>query len=265
VSLSSHQQRVVTGTVLIALLAGVIFSGSTLVQAAVVVVLSCAALTEFWSMVWTEGKKGMQAMGLVLSVPVVVLPQAGVGAGGLLPACLWIVGLVYVFGGRLSRDMSLTDAALLFFGLVYIPFILQFLISLTTVEQVYVLAAVFGADTAAFYGGSKWGRRKLCPSISPKKTWMGFGSGLAACVAVSLIWGLIWGQAGWAVWFGVGTALCVGAQAGDLFESAVKRELKVKDSGVLLPGHGGVLDRIDSLLLALPVYMAITWVYPLFG
>jgi phosphatidate cytidylyltransferase len=263
VKLTTHQQRLLTGAILTALLATLIFWASAPVQTVAVVFLSIVALTELWAMFWS-GRKRLKVLGAALSVPVVMLPGMGFGPSAILLACFWVLAVSYMFGGRKISEMALTDVAIIFAGLVYIPFSLHLLLSMSTLELLYVLAAVFASDTVAFYGGSKWGKRKLCPGISPKKTWMGALCSFGICVIISLVVGIIWGQAIWTAWLVVGACINLGAQVGDLFESALKRELGVKDSGGILPGHGGVLDRIDSLLLAVPVYMAFQWMYPLF-
>ena len=118
-----------------------------------------------------------------------------------------------------------------------------------------VLAIVWLADTAAYLCGRAWGRHKLAPSISPAKTWEGV-AGAVAAVAVYYValsgavpdWGWLQGVRGLALFAGVALM----AVAGDLFESWMKRQAGVKDSGTLLPGHGGVLDRIDSMASSLP-------------
>jgi phosphatidate cytidylyltransferase len=109
-------------------------------------------------------------------------------------------------------------------------------------------------DTGAYYVGRKYGRRKLAPAVSPGKTW----EGAAASAITGLIFGLIylpWTIPGTPLWAAGGIALAtnVAGQIGDLAESAIKRGAGVKDSGSLLPGHGGFLDRVDSTMFALPV------------
>lgn len=120
-----------------------------------------------------------------------------------------------------------------------------------------VLGVVWIADTAAYFAGRVWGRHKLAPSISPGKTWEGVAG---AVVAVAVYHALVWyfGFGGVAVEIGVFAALLVACLLplsilGDLFESWIKRQAGVKDSGKLLPGHGGVLDRIDALTSTLPL------------
>ncbi len=113
-----------------------------------------------------------------------------------------------------------------------------------------VLIAVFASDTAAYLGGRMVGRRRMAPTISPGKTWEGFLVGSVAAVFAAWIALYKTGFAdGWRSLVLGGVIACVGP-VGDLFESALKREMDVKDTGRLLAGHGGVLDRIDSLLFA---------------
>lgn len=113
-----------------------------------------------------------------------------------------------------------------------------------------VLLAVFADDTAAYLVGRMVGRHKLAPSLSPGKTWEGFVAGTAAAIAVAFFALYEQGFLTIPESIGLGAAIALAGAAGDLFESALKRDLQVKDSGQLLGGHGGMLDRIDSLLFA---------------
>lgn len=119
---------------------------------------------------------------------------------------------------------------------------------------IMILACVFLNDTGAYFVGKKWGRHKLSPTISPKKTWEGFFGGVAACLATACLVNLVF-QAD----FGYGHALMVGllvavfGTLGDLVESLIKRDAQIKDSGTLFPGHGGILDRLDSILFSFPI------------
>lgn len=121
-----------------------------------------------------------------------------------------------------------------------------------------VLVLVWIADTAAYFVGRAWGRRRLAPAISPGKTWEGAAGGLIGALLYAIIIAFFTDLGAWLAL--VATALLLGMVSivGDLFESAVKRQAGVKDSGSLLPGHGGILDRIDSATAALPV-AALVW------
>jgi len=124
---------------------------------------------------------------------------------------------------------------------------------LPPVEVLAVLVLVWIADTAAYFVGRAWGRRKLAPSISPGKSWEGAFGGVVAAVAYAIICGtFLWGNA-WPAYLAAAVVLAAISIVGDLFESAAKRQAGVKDSGTLLPGHGGILDRIDSATAVLPV------------
>ena len=119
-----------------------------------------------------------------------------------------------------------------------------------------VLGIIWIADSAAYFSGRAWGRHKLAPEISPGKTWEG-AAGAAVAVAVYYL-ALRSAVPEWGWWDGLGGLLLFAGVAvmsvvGDLFESAVKRQAGVKDSGALLPGHGGILDRIDSITATLPL------------
>jgi phosphatidate cytidylyltransferase len=113
-----------------------------------------------------------------------------------------------------------------------------------------VLLAVFADDTAAYLVGRVIGRHKMAPALSPGKTWEGFVAGTAAAIAVAFFALYDQGFLSIAESIGLGAAIALAGAAGDLFESALKRDLQVKDSGRLLGGHGGMLDRTDSLLFA---------------
>lgn len=120
-----------------------------------------------------------------------------------------------------------------------------------------LLAIVWLGDTAAYYAGTAWGRHRLAPVVSPKKSWEGAIAGLAVSLGATFVWG--WWQRG-AAGLGIdllviGGLTAIAAQLGDLVESLVKRGVDVKDSGDLLPGHGGVLDRMDAMLFAAPVML----------
>lgn len=127
-------------------------------------------------------------------------------------------------------------------------------------DLLMLLGLVWIADSAAYFTGRAFGRHKLAPAISPGKTWEGVAGAVVSCLAYAIICAMaipsLRAQIQGAIWvpylFGAGF-LCAVSVLGDLFESAVKRQAGAKDSGALLPGHGGVLDRIDAITAALPI------------
>ena len=121
----------------------------------------------------------------------------------------------------------------------------------------FAVALVWAADTGAYYAGTRIGGRKLAPSISPGKTWAGLFGGLGAALLLSLcVFALLGlGVAQLPAFLLLTLIATLASVLGDLFESVMKRQHGAKDSGTLIPGHGGVLDRVDSLLAALPVFV----------
>lgn len=119
-----------------------------------------------------------------------------------------------------------------------------------------LLAVVWVNDTAAYYVGSRFGRHKMAPVVSPRKSWEGAAAGLAAALAATAVWGVARLGAVSFELLALGAVTAAAGQVGDLVESMFKRGSGVKDSGGMLPGHGGMLDRIDALLFAAPVLLA---------
>ena len=120
----------------------------------------------------------------------------------------------------------------------------------------FLLMLIWAADIGAYFAGRLWGRRKLAPAISPGKTWEGVWGAAAAALAFALIGAAVLGVGSrWPGFVAVCMVTVGFSIVGDLFESMLKRQRGVKDSGSLLPGHGGVLDRLDSLIAAAPVFL----------
>jgi phosphatidate cytidylyltransferase len=143
-------------------------------------------------------------------------------------------------------------------GFVYLPLLLGHFVWLRYLPLgewwiLWLLAVIFAGDTAAFYCGRTWGKKKLYPEVSPGKTWAGAWGGLAACLVVGILAGRwLLPHLGVLVLGLLSLLLALVGLAGDLFESMLKRQAQVKDASQLLPGHGGMLDRLDSLLFAAP-------------
>jgi phosphatidate cytidylyltransferase len=170
----------------------------------------------------------------------------------LLAATVFWAGCVPIW---LARGVAAQHrAALIVAGVVVLVPAGYALAALEPRQVLAALVLVWVADTAAYFVGRRWGRRKLAPAISPGKTWEGAWGGIAAAIAYAIICGtFLLGTAGWPAYIAVAALLAAISIVGDLFESATKRQAGVKDSGALLPGHGGILDRIDSATAVLPV------------
>lgn len=261
-TLSSHAKRWITSLVMLPVLAAILILGGWWLFAAVALV-SCVGQMEFYTLFWPGRRPGRKAFGLAAGVVLLFIAALGepLWGAGLVFVAFWILQLRYLFRFAKAPHMADYPADMIAFsGLVYVPASLQLFMFLHPLEVLLVLLTTFASDTGAYYAGSMLGKSKVWPGISPKKTWAGSYGGLAACILVALVFGLLWDGGPWqhaslGVWLLLGAALNLAAQFGDFFESALKRNLDVKDSGAFLPGHGGMLDRIDGLLLALPVYM----------
>jgi phosphatidate cytidylyltransferase len=259
----AHRKRWITGLAGLAALAVCVAWGGAVLGVLVAAAL-LVSLYEYFRITCTS------AAGL-LTDPVLV---AGYGFGVALiaaahtgrPELLAVLvaldvlacGFIGIF--RFPSDRSVVErVAKQIQGLCYIGLPLCLLILLRAAPQgttwVFLLCAViFAGDTAALYAGTAWGRHKLSPAISPGKTIEGAAAGLAANLVVAAAGkALFLPEMGWGacVLFALGAGAM--GQVGDLFESQLKRVSNVKDSGAILPGHGGVLDRIDALLFAAPV------------
>lgn len=115
---------------------------------------------------------------------------------------------------------------------------------------------MWASDTGAYFSGRAFGKHKLFERHSPKKTWEGFFGGMAVAALTGIAAWKVLGQLPMAAWMGIGALMAVSGTMGDLLESMLKRQAGIKDSGNLLPGHGGVLDRFDSTFFSAPLYWA---------
>lgn len=228
----------------------------------VLVAASVAIAGYEWALLGKSRRAIACAYGISCALLVLGLLQAGAAAPWVFAAAgIFWVAVVPLW---LGRGFDTCPAALLpAAGIVVLVPAGIALATLGRGEVLMLLGLVWVADTAAYFAGRRFGRHKLAPAISPGKTW----EGVAGAVCAVVIYAIIWAQfdaawmarlqgapgAAWALYLAAVVLLCAVSVLGDLFESAAKRRAGVKDSGSLLPGHGGVLDRIDSATATLPV------------
>ena len=174
-----------------------------------------------------------------------------------ITVALLTISIYILFSFRDIRSAA-SEAALLFFGLLYIPYLLGYLVLLRSHPQgvgwiMVILLIVMSGDSAAYFIGCSFGKHKLYPAVSPNKSVEGALAGLGGSVAGALLGSYLFLQDVSAIAI-IMAALLIGTlgQIGDLFESLLKRSFGVKDSGAIIPGHGGILDRLDSILYAAP-------------
>jgi phosphatidate cytidylyltransferase len=186
----------------------------------------------------------------------VALQRAGLQQAAFATAALFWIAVAPLWMWRgLRPDQTMWIGAAGFAVLVPAGLAMT---ALRPIEVLLVLGLVWVADTAAYFVGRAWGKRKLAPAISPGKSWEGAAGGLIGAALYAIIIAFFT-ERGAALTL-VATAVLLGMVSivGDLFESAAKRQAGVKDSGTLLPGHGGILDRIDSATATLPL-AALVW------
>lgn len=260
-------QRVITALVLLPLLLALVwFAPTHWLYAA----LSCAGLLIAWEWTGLMRWSGQAAKRYVyLAVTAVLLAGAWLAPARecwlpwlLGAASLWWALVPLLFRGfpENLRKRPPAEAAMAVLGLLQIVSTLMALALLHAMPQgvyklLYLLFLVFAADTGAYLAGRNFGKHKLAPGISPGKTVEGAAGGLLLCAA----WALTGGVYAFAVtgtdilWLlGLSLLVAVLSIVGDLEESMFKRMVGIKDSGTLLPGHGGILDRVDSILAAAP-------------
>ncbi|HMM85117.1 MAG: phosphatidate cytidylyltransferase [Gammaproteobacteria bacterium] len=272
------RQRVVTAVLLLALLIPALVAEQALPFALLTLALIAAAAWE-WARLNGVASWGAWLSGAAVASACVVALITGWTAR--TPALLWwIASLVWCVGGAVALRAGPS-------GWPHLPRSLRWGIGVAGLWVAWlaigqargiglnfvlsVFCLVWVADIAAYFGGRRFGRRKLAPSISPGKSWEGVYSGVAGVLVLALAW--LWADRRWALTpslyselFAAGGALALllgcGVLAamsvvGDLVESLVKRAAGAKDSSALLPGHGGVLDRVDALLPVFPIALAL--------
>jgi phosphatidate cytidylyltransferase len=262
-------KRILTAVILIPLVLVLILWGPLWLQMLAAWIIAELALYEYLVLADASGARVPRWLVLVCCA---LLFAVAYWEPAFLLAALGIFALVMlgICCLRSPLERILADAAAGFFGLIYVAFPLVLAPMLTVQENgtallLFLLVVVWAGDIVALYVGRSVGRHPMAARLSPKKTWEGAAGSVVGSIAAGLgivlcgshlyrhgIELLFYAQPWW-YWTGLAVLLNVAAQIGDLLESAIKRGAGVKDSGSLLPGHGGVLDRIDALLLAVPV------------
>ena len=271
------RQRVATATVLLIIAAGALAWSSTAFGVVVTALLGLA-LAE-WLQLTGAARSVSIGVALVVSAVLLVVLVASPSAIevlalplGAVAAAIWIaiVGLLLqprAMELRLPRVVGMVLAVLLTLAAW---FALMWFLSQGVLVLLSILMIVWVADTAAYFAGRAFGRRKLAPHISPGKTWAGVVGAIVAVLLFALVvWLLVPDRRIYSnnMFESVGPVLALlllavlvaVSVAGDLFESLLKRQAGVKDSGQLLPGHGGVLDRVDAMVPLLPSAVVIQW------
>ena len=245
-------KRVLTAAVAIPIVLLVtIFSPDWLFAFAVGLVCA-AAVDEFLSL---AERKGIGRPGRWFLVPAALVAISFIGGGGWAVTVFAISAITLMTVTIFSRSIE-TALGRIGMGLgsvAYCSLTLGFLVLIPRELVLTLFTIIWVGDTAAYYGGRAFGRHLLAPKVSPKKTVEGAAAGLIGSVVAGLVAAFVLGESNLQM-AGISGATAIAGQLGDLAESMLKRSAGVKDSSSILPGHGGILDRLDSLFFAAPLF-----------
>lgn len=247
--------RVLTGVALAAIAWALAFLAPTQVFVAVLVLLALLTLREFYQIAAKGGYQPLAKAGLVAALVWLLVPNLDRGYLATLLA-LALLGAATL--AQVSVDRILPTAAVTAVGVLYVagPVLASILLhSVSPHWLVLVLAIVGVGDSIALAVGKLIGRHQLAPILSPRKTWEGTIASMLASVATGTGYAAVFlsDKISLPTAAALALSLNLAGQVGDLVESALKRSANVKDSGSLLPGHGGLLDRLDGMLFAVPL------------
>lgn len=272
------KKRIITSLWFVPLLVIVVWFGREPGFTALMVIFGILAALEFYRMVAMSKAPPLTYFGLIWTAlfilsrnsellailesylkPVPVTPFLLTAA--VVPPLLWLLS-------RRQKEGAFTSWAWTIAGILYVGWLLSHLVALRGLDAgrnwvFFALFVTWASDTTAFFIGRRFGRHKLAPNISPGKTWEGTMGGILGAIIVSILFftatpfhlPLTYWQA-----IPLSILVSIFGQVGDLVESLLKRNMGVKDSGKLMPGHGGVLDRMDSIIFAgVVVYYYVIW------
>ena len=260
-----HVKRWITALILAPIILWILIKGNTLLFAVLVSIVAVSAMREYLRIIFgnDEGPISSTIKSISYIVSMTLIISACLGSLEILFLIITMnllalsIFVLYRFAGNNTIFDSIAKQVL---GVVYIPVSLSLLIFIKELDGgtfwiIWLLIVIFANDTGAFYTGTFFGKRRFSPNISPNKTIEGSLGGAASAMAVGFIFCQIFFHDLSLSFLTIPASfmLAVAGQIGDLFESAMKRSSSIKDSGRILPGHGGMLDRIDGLLLAIPV------------
>lgn len=261
--------RVISALIGLGLLIAVLYLGS-ITLGVVVSLIATVGLYEFYNSVSkVKNIHPIKSVGYLSIIPLLILGLQKTGwfninlsmLTGITVCLIIIVSMTFIVLGH--KRYNIIDACVTFFGIAYVPFLMSFVILIRNMDYGTILIWVifigaWGTDTMAYTFGRLFGKRKILPEISPKKTVAGAIGGILGCIALMIVFAFIV-----EFYFGLKMSyialvllgiLCgMISQIGDWSASAIKRYVNVKDFGNIMPGHGGVLDRFDSILFVAPV------------
>jgi phosphatidate cytidylyltransferase len=289
--------RLGTAAVLIPFVIWAIVQGG-LVYLAIVIGIGLLAQHEFYGLIEDKGARPLRGVGMAFGAAVILVAHFGNEYHAMLLMTASVLSVMVAQLGKNEITEAMASISGTFFGVFYVGWLLSHAVLLRKIDlaaashqdpaflvtahlspdsgiffMIFTLVTIVGSDAGAYFAGRAWGRHALAPMISPNKSIEGALGGVlfgVACgLGTKLVFDLFWGDLSaalpWTVALLFGILLCAVGIIGDLVESLLKRDAEVKDTGALLPGMGGVLDRIDAPLLGLPTmyYLMLAYLWTL--
>lgn len=262
--------RTASGAVLLAVVLGAAYGGK-FAYGAFLLLIVVVGMWEFYNLAAATGSEPRRAIGLASGIVLFVTSfflfdgyvsrsmfDVDMLLGGLLYFTI-LIPLCFIIELFHASVTPIRNVATTLMGLLYVAYPMSFMLFIPLLFTgewsaeafLFYLFIVWGNDVFAYLTGVTIGRHKMCPRISPKKSWEGFVGGVAGALAMGAIGSVVVGG-DMAMWLGLALVVSLTSVLGDLVESMFKREADIKDSGRILPGHGGMLDRFDALLISSP-------------
>ena len=257
-----HLNRWLTAAVALPVLAFIIGLGPGWLLLGLVVVVAAGGMVELLRLLLPETKSWVRiaALSVGLLLPLATYWKGILGLSAATAAAIFVALTIHLLLYAKQKAVLQSLGAMVFAQL-YIPFLLSHVLLLFQVPSgrrwiFFLFFVIFSGDTGAYYVGHRWGRHKLWPAVSPGKTVEGAIGGLLSSLAIALLVGKLLfslGEFGPTFLLSLGLVIALAGQIGDLMESMLKRVSQVKDASSILPGHGGLLDRLDSLIFVFPL------------
>jgi len=251
----THKKRILTAIIALPIVIWIVLKAPFFIFCSFVFLVGILASLEFGRLWHLHNLTILNVSRLFLNLLVLIgfalySPLSGI----ILAFFLMALYFIWVYGHQPELTSFLPTISLsLFYPNVLLGYVFLFIIlPQGRLLLLWTLFITFVVDTGAFYAGRKFGRHKLYPAVSPKKSWEGLIGGITSALILGGI-SAIWLPVGFFKILSLSFTLAIVSQIGDFFESVLKRQAEAKDSGWLLPGHGGILDRIDGILFALPL------------
>lgn len=248
--MKEFSKRLITGFIGILLLVFIILKGGTYLEISVLI-LSFIGLSEFYSAMTKLSLNPISYIGYIATfglylsniIPIIIIESF---------IALFVISLLIIL--MMGKNISISDISVTLLGVLYIPFLLSHILLLDGSLYIWLIFIIsFGTDTFAYIFGNIFGKHKLSPTISPNKTIEGSLGGILGSLACSLIYAFAMNVNSKLQIVILSILVSIISQIGDLVASKIKRMANIKDYGSIFPGHGGVLDRFDSIILSAPV------------